>query len=305
LSRDVANLLNEYRTRIDEHLRACLRYLDESPGSLREAIDYSLLTPGKRLRPTLALLAAEACGGKTDDALSAGCAVEMVHAYSLIHDDLPAMDDDDLRRGMPTAHKKFGEALAILAGDALQALAFQILASDYSPATAAGMCRELAAAAGGCGMIGGQVDDLIWDGKISGAKVSRDVHGLAGIHSRKTGAMFRASLRLGLLAVQGEQAGLLDAEAAEALESYGRYLGLAFQITDDLLDVEGQTSVAGKRVGKDAGRGKLTYPGLFGIDESRRRVELAIEQAGDALAPLGERGETLAAVARMVGQRDR
>ncbi len=151
LTRDIEPLLSEYRGRIDERLRELVRLMDDAPPPLREAVEYSLLAPGKRLRPILTMLAAEASGGKANDALSAGCAVEMVHTYSLIHDDLPAMDDDDLRRGLPTAHKTFGEALAILAGDALLTLAFEVLATQYRGATAAAMCREMSHAAGGAG----------------------------------------------------------------------------------------------------------------------------------------------------------
>jgi geranylgeranyl diphosphate synthase, type II len=305
VARDIASLLADYRVLIEDRLRSLLKYIDGCPAALREAVEYSLLAPGKRMRPLLAMLAAEASGGKAEDALSAGCAVEMVHAYSLIHDDLPAMDDDDLRRGQPSAHKKFGEALAILAGDALLTLAFQVLASEYSPAIAAACCSELARAAGAAGMVGGQVDDLTWDGKISGVKVSQDMAGLAAIHSRKTGELFRVSLRLGLLAAQGERPGGTDPALGQALDTYGRCFGLAFQITDDLLDVEGDAAAAGKRVRKDASRGKLTYPGLLGVEESRRRVESFIEQAGEALRPIGIPAEPLAALVRMMGQRDR
>src|SRR5262249_47278044 len=152
------------REQVETRLRELLRLLDGSPPPLQGAVDYGLLAPGKRLRPLLTILAAEVCGASIQDALSAGCAVEMIHAYSLIHDDLPAMDDADLRRGQPTVHKKYGEALAILAGDSLLTLAFQVLAMEYPPATAAACIRELAANAGALGMIGGQVDDLTWDG---------------------------------------------------------------------------------------------------------------------------------------------
>jgi geranylgeranyl diphosphate synthase type II len=305
VGRDIANLLAEHRVLVEDRLRSLLKYIDGCPATLREAIEYSLLAPGKRMRPLLAMLASEASGGKAEDALSAGCAVEMVHGYSLIHDDLPAMDDDDLRRGRPSSHKKFGEALAILAGDALLTLAFQVLASDYPPKTATLCIRELTQAAGAVGMVGGQVDDLTWDGKISGAKVSQDMAGLAGIHSRKTGALFRASLRLGLLAVQGERRGGPDAALGQAFDTFGRCFGLAFQVTDDLLDVEGDAAAAGKRVRKDAARGKLTYPGLLGVEESRRRVESFVEQASEALRPLGQPAEPLAALVRMMGKPDR
>jgi geranylgeranyl diphosphate synthase type II len=260
---------------------------------------YSLLAPGKRLRPVLVFLAAEACGGEDGAALPGAAAVEMIHTYSLIHDDLPAMGDDDLRRGLPTCHKKFGEALAILAGDALLTMAFEVLAAGYPPATAAACCRELARGAGACGMVGGQVDDLAWE------KRGGQLHDLEQLHARKTGALFRACLRLGAFVAQGERPGGPDPRAVEALDQYGRCFGLAFQITDDLLDVEGSADQTGKGVQKDAARGKLTYPGLLGIAESRDRAERLCQEAQDHLAPLGAAGQHLAELARYVVKRDR
>jgi geranylgeranyl diphosphate synthase type II len=247
----------------------------------------------------LVVLAAEAAGGRDGDALSAGCAAEMVHVYSLIHDDLPAMDDDDLRRGQPTCHKKFGEALAILAGDALLTLAFQVLAEGYPAPTAAACCRELARGAGAAGMVGGQVDDLAWE------KGGGRLEDLEHLHARKTGALFRACLRLGAYVAAGEKFGGPDKELLERLDGYGRCFGQAFQITDDLLDVQGTSDQAGKKVGKDAARGKLTYPGFLGVEESRRRAEELCRQAGELVAPLGPAGGRLAALVRMVLDRDR
>src|SRR5579884_941885 len=241
---------------------------------------YSLLAPGKRLRPILTAMATEACGG--GDPWPAACAVEMIHAYSLIHDDLPAMDDDDLRRGQPTCHKKFGEALAILAGDALLTMAFEVLAEGYPNRTASACCRELARAAGAAGMVGGQVDDLAWE---QGGEAT--LEGLEDLHLRKTGALIRASLRLGALAAYAPRNGSPPRELLERLDGYGRCLGLAFQIIDDLLDVEGQAEQTGKRVGKDAARGKLTYPGFLGAAESRRRAERLGREACDYVQPLG------------------
>jgi geranylgeranyl diphosphate synthase type II len=272
----------------------------QRPAALKEAMAYSLLAPGKRLRPLLVLLACEAAGGGDVVALPAAAAAEMVHTYSLIHDDLPAMDDDDLRRGRPTCHKQFGEALAILAGDALLTLAFQVLAEGYPPATAAGCCRELARAAGAAGMVGGQVEDLAWEHRPSGA-----LPDLERVHSLKTGALFRACLRLGAYAAQGERAGGPDRAVLDSLDAFGRAFGLAFQITDDLLDVEGDAAQAGKRVGKDAGRGKLTYPGLLGVAESRRRAGAVCRRAAEALAPLGSAGARLSALLGAVLDRDR
>jgi geranylgeranyl diphosphate synthase type II len=251
-------------------------------------------------------MAAEAAGGRDAEALPAAAAVEMIHAYSLIHDDLPAMDDDDLRRGRPTCHKVFGEALAILAGDALLTLAFQVLAESYPPATATACCRELARGAGAAGMVGGQVEDLAWErreGAVSSPAAT--VADLEAVHARKTGALFRACLRLGVWAAQGERPGGPDAALLEGLDAYGRCFGQVFQITDDLLDVQGSEDQTGKRVRKDAARGKLTYPGFLGADESRRRAGLLGRQALSHLDPLGRAGDRLAALVQYVLDRDR
>jgi len=264
------------------------------PAQLREAIRHSLLAPCKRLRPTLVLFAAEACGSTWEAALPAACAVEMIHTYSLIHDDLPAMDNDDLRRGRPTCHKAFGEAVAILAGDALLALAFEIMASDIPDAgVAARCCAALAAASGATALVGGQVDDLAVQ------FTDADLAALEHIHRRKTGAMFVASLRLG-----GYVAGA-DQTRQIALERFGQKIGLAFQITDDLLDIDGDETKLGKRVGKDSKQGKLTFPGLLGIDESRSRARELIDEACAALAPLGEDRFRLDALAHYVVERNR
>src|SRR5262249_22148652 len=193
----LTDYLAEKRARVETHLDAVLRPEPGLPPTLLEAMRYSALAPGKRLRPILVALAAEACGGDDSCPWPAACAVEMIHAYSLIHDDLPAMDDDDLRRGLPTCHKKFGEALAILAGDALQALAFQVLTDGYPAHTAAACCRELARGAGAAGMVGGQVDDLAWESDAPG---ERTLDVLERLHLRKTGALFRAALRMGVYA---------------------------------------------------------------------------------------------------------
>jgi geranylgeranyl diphosphate synthase type II len=306
--------LDEYfrsrRSLVDEALDACLQPKEGLPESLREAMHYSLLAPGKRLRPMLVLLACEACGGSERSALPAACAVEMIHTYSLIHDDLPAMDDDELRRGRPTCHKKFGEALAILAGDGLLTLAFEVLAAGFAPPTAAACCLELARGAGICGMVGGQVDDLacergsvgpaVPDGRMSGTAGPTDrLRELELLHGRKTGALFRTSLKLGVLAAGGDRSRL------DLFDAYGSCFGQAFQITDDLLDVEGSAEQTGKRVHKDADRGKLTYPGLLGVEESRRRAERLCQDACRLLEPLGRGGDRLAQLARYVLERDR
>jgi geranylgeranyl diphosphate synthase, type II len=264
------------------------------PDRLFEAMRYSLLAGGKRLRPKLVLLACEACGGSTDDALPAACAIEMVHTYSLIHDDLPAMDDDRLRRGRPTCHVQFDEATAILAGDALLTLAFELLAREIHPGElAAACCAELASAAGLGGMVGGQMADLQAE---HGGVTS--VQQLEAIHRRKTGRLLSAALGLG--------ARIAGASSAfrTALETYGKCIGLAFQITDDLLDVVGDRVKMGKDVRKDSDHGKLTYPALLGADESRRKARELIEDARHGLGVFGERGATLEALAEFILERD-
>ena len=247
------------RRQIDAALERYCDFSADCPSQLREAIRYSLLAPCKRLRPTLVLFAAEACGGTWEAAIPAACAVEMVHTYSLIHDDLPAMDDDDLRRGRPTCHKAFGEAVAILAGDALLALAFEVLAKDVQPPeVAARCCAALAEAAGATALVGGQADDLAVEFSAG------DLAALEAMHRRKTGAMFLVSLRLG-----GYVAGA-DERSASCPGEIRPSIGLAFQIADDLLDVRGDEAAMGKRVGKDSQHGKLTFPGLMGVEESQR-----------------------------------
>jgi geranylgeranyl diphosphate synthase type II len=302
---DFAGELADRRQRIESGLRLWLgRVTDGAPPAVGEAMGYSLFAPGKRLRPLLVLMACEAGRESAAHAVPAACAVEMVHTYSLIHDDLPAMDDDDLRRGLPTCHKKYGEALAILAGDGLLTGAFQVLAEGYPPRTAAVSISELARGAGAAGMVGGQVLDLGAEGKVPMTGPPRTADDLEGIHRRKTGALFSASLRLGLLAAQGEQPGGPDPAAREALDRFGRAFGLAFQIADDLLDVEGSSDRAGKRVGKDAGRGKVTFPGLLGADESRRRARALYAEAAAALDGLGPPARPLADLATSVADRD-
>jgi len=284
---------------IDRALERYARFTDGCPPQLAEAIRYALLGPGKRLRPQLVLLAVEACGGQIEPALPAACAVEMVHAYSLVHDDLPAMDDDDLRRGRPTCHVQFGEATAILVGDALLARAFEVLASEISPATtAAKCCAVLARAAGANALVGGQAADL--DRAQRGrAPEGRALEELEAIHERKTGALFIAALELG-----GIIAGASQKQLA-VLVAFGRNIGLAFQITDDLLDVAGNQSAVGKRLAKDAQQGKLTFPSVLGIEESRRRAEQLVNDACGMIEMFGAAGEPLATLARCIQWRDK
>lgn len=259
------------------------------PQVLTDAIRHSLLAGGKRLRPILVLLANEACGGNVTEALPAACAVEMVHTYSLIHDDLPAMDDDDLRRGQPSCHIQFGEANAILAGDALLTQAFEVLGADLDPAIAARCCVDLAQAAGGQNMVGGQVDDLMAEN--NGDLTAED---LEKIHLRKTGAMIKVSLRLGALTANSPD------NVLEKLSFFGEKIGLAFQIVDDLLDFSGDTTKIGKSLGKDEQSQKLTYVKLFGAEESRRQANHLISESIELASSFGVRAKPLMGLAKFI-----
>ncbi len=310
MSVEIWEYLKPRQALFEESLRTTLAKLTVgSPPALADAMSYSLLAPGKRLRPMLVILACEATGGAIPTALPSACALEMIHTYSLIHDDLPAMDDDDLRRGLPTCHVKFGEALGILAGDGLLTLAFETVARGYPAKTAAVSIVELANGAGSHGMVGGQVLDLSAEGRIScgtqyeSGSATPTVADLEAIHRRKTGALFRSALRLGLMAAQGERD--IDFDAIMSLDIYANAFGLLFQITDDLLDVDSSAEVTGKRTGKDAARGKLTYPVLLGLDASRKRAQELADKAIWAANTFGERGKPLADLARFVVDRDR
>lgn len=288
----------EYIRDIDRALEAYLDGRNDYPGQLLEAMRYSLMAGGKRLRPLLVLLSAKVCGSDPRAAMPAACAIEMIHTYSLIHDDLPAMDDDDMRRGKPSCHAAFGESTAILAGDALLTLAFEVMAKDIQPpATAAACCVALASAAGAANMVGGQVDDLAQES--AGVDADRSLEMLESIHRRKTGAMLTTSLRLGGLVAGASQ------EKIEQLDNYGRNLGLAFQIVDDLLDCQGDESQLGKRTQKDSERGKLTFPSLMGVEASRERAAGLIARATEAARSLGEGAEPLVALAEFVLNRNR
>ena len=287
-----------YASQIEEALVEALPSDPDTPPDLLEAMRYSLMAGGKRLRPILVLLAAEACGADPRDAMPAACAVEMVHTYSLIHDDLPAMDDDDLRRGQPTSHVAFGEAMAILAGDALLTRAFEVLAADLpDPVVAAECCRVLASAGGSDGMVGGQVADLAAT-NTSPESVDDPLQVLGDIHRRKTGRLLAASLELGAVVAGAEK------QVRESLLDYGQQVGLAFQVADDLLDVEGDINRTGKTSGRDAHLGKWTYPALAGNDKSRRLARNCIASACAAVEPLGEAGEPLKVLAEFVIERD-
>ncbi len=297
-------LMVRLREEVDAALEAALNRRPAIPARLAEAMRYSLLAPGKRLRPILVLLGAQAVGGDRCQALCGAVAVEMIHTYSLIHDDLPAMDDDDLRRGRPTCHVKFDEATAILAGDALLALAFEVLAEGllganqpitnrhgqlYTPAHRVGQAiRLLAYAAGPEALVGGQAEDL------RAEKEGGNLETLQAIHRGKTGAMIRVSLELGGISGGGTTAQL------ESLQQYGDRLGLAFQVVDDLLDVQSTADAMGKRTGKDSARGKLTYPGLLGIEESWEKARGLVRQAEQALEGLGDSARPLIELAQYV-----
>jgi len=268
-----------YRARANRALERCLPAADAPPAHLHEAMRYAVLDGGKRVRAALVYATGEALGAEPGALDPPAAAVELIHAYSLVHDDLPAMDDDDLRRGKPTCHKAFGEAFALLAGDALQSLAFEVLADDAAalpaPACRLEMVRALARAAGSLGMAGGQAIDLAAVGK------ALDVGQLESMHLHKTGALIRASVRLGALT-----AVLPGDSVLERVESYALCVGLAFQIRDDILDVEGDTETLGKTQGADVARNKPTYPALLGLEAAKAKADALHEQALAELADL-------------------
>jgi farnesyl diphosphate synthase len=265
---------------------------DLPPVELHRAMRYAALGGGKRLRPLLTYATGHALGYDGPELDAPACAVELIHAYSLVHDDLPAMDDDALRRGRPTCHIVFGEAMAILAGDALQALAFEILARGNT-LRGMQMLSVLGHACGAEGMAGGQALDLTATGR------SLSLAELEHMHACKTGALMRAAIRLGALTAHA------DARAQEALDRYANAVGLAFQIRDDILDVEGESSVIGKTPGKDAAAGKPTFPSIIGVDASHTRLGELTEAALDAIAPFGEAGAWLQELARYAAYRTR
>jgi geranylgeranyl diphosphate synthase type II len=304
---DLGNWLEARRREIDAALELFLPRVPDCPARVDEAMRYSVFAGGKRLRPTLALAAAEAVAlanrGDAERAralaLPAACALELIHTYSLVHDDLPAMDDDVLRRGRPTSHVVFGEGMAILAGDGLLTEAFALMAREPADAAdaAAGArkvraIRIVAEAAGACGMVGGQAIDL----DAAGSGAGFDADGLRAMHARKTGALIRASAAAGAI-----MAGATDAQL-DAIERFATELGLAFQIVDDILDVEGASHDLGKTAGKDAAAGKPTYPALYGVAASRRMAEDCVVRALDALRPARLDGQ-LPAIARWVVSR--
>jgi len=288
--------LAERRRLVDQALDRLLPPAETYPRLLHEAIRYSIFAGGKRLRPILAIAAAEAVGGEVEGVLPIAAALECIHTYSLIHDDLPSMDDDDFRRGKPTCHKVYGEALAILAGDALLTLAFELLsqgaiAQGMDAARHSTLIQEIAKAAGSRGMVGGQSVDILSQGKVI------DQETLLYLHTHKTGALIRASVIAGGLVAGASE------EQIGALSRYGERIGLAFQIVDDLLDVTGTTEELGKPAKSDLRHGKATYPALLGKERSEREVERLTAEAKEALQPFGGRAWALHAIAEYLATR--
>ena len=267
--------------RVEEHLDRWLPAPETRPRRLHEAMRYATMGGGKRIRPSLIYLTGEAMGVPIDRLDGPACAVELIHAYSLVHDDLPAMDDDDLRRGRPTCHRAFDEATAILAGDALQVLAFRILAADAAMVPNLGnrlhIIRILAEGSGTAGMAGGQAIDLAVQGK------SIDIESLQRMHQLKTGELIRASVLMA--AWSADQPG---EDVIDSMDEYGRSIGLAFQIRDDILDIEGDTGTLGKTAGSDIARGKPTFPSILGLDAAKKQADMLRQQAHAAVEPMGK-----------------
>ena len=276
----------------DRHLESRLPVVEGRAEPLVAAMRYSVLAPGKRLRPVLCMASADAVGGNAEDVLDAACALELVHAFSLIHDDLPAIDNDELRRGRPTCHVQFGEATAILAGDALFSLAFELLAGmSISAERVVRAVQILARASGADGLVAGEIVDVLTEGK------PYDASTLEYIHTRKTGALIAASCELGALLGGGDPA------QVQAFEAYGRHLGLAFQIADDILNETGTSDELGKAAGSDRSRGKATYPHLHGLEGARQAAATAAQRAIDALPESLNRWDFLVGLAEFTVQR--
>jgi geranylgeranyl diphosphate synthase type II len=287
--------LQDRRQVVDEALEAALPKQESLEAQVVEAMRYSLFAGGKRLRPIVCLAAGEAVGGALETCLPAACALEMIHTYSLIHDDLPAMDNDDLRRGVPTNHKVFGEAIAILAGDALLTEAFLLLGrcEHLPPERALRLVQVVATAAGYRGMVGGQVVDMLCQNQAA------DIDTVRYMHARKTAALISAAAETGALAAAGT-----DAQTA-ALADYGRRIGLAFQIADDILDIQGDTAVMGKSAGADVAMGKATYPAAIGLNRSQEAARELVHEALEALDSFDEKADPLRALATYIVTRDK
>jgi geranylgeranyl diphosphate synthase, type II len=294
---EIRRYLQQQKAVVDEALARLLPGEENYPPAIFQAMRYSMFAGGKRVRPILAIAAAEASGGTAADVLPLACALECIHTYSLIHDDLPALDNDDYRRGQLTNHKVFGEANAILAGDALLTLAFELLGDarhwrQFVPARVVQVIHEVAYAIGTFGMIGGQVVDLEMEGQ------DIDLPALQYIHAHKTGALIRVSVRGGAILGGGSTGDV------EALTDYGTHIGLAFQIMDDILDVQGDEQLMGKTLRKDDERQKATYPRLLGLAESETRAQAAVADGVAALEPMGNRGEVLRHLAQYIIARE-
>lgn len=293
---DMTRRIDACKDRVDKALASWLQAEPGEPERLNQALRYSVLEGGKRVRPLLVYTAGTALGVAADALDGPACAVELIHAYSLVHDDLPAMDDDDLRRGKPTCHRAFDEATAILAGDALQVVAFRILSSDPAMTASAprrlDMIRLLAEASGPSGMAGGQAIDL----ESAGRAISLDE--LENMHRMKTGALIRASVLLGALSYPE-----LTSAEFDALGRYAECVGLAFQIQDDILDIEGDEQLMGKSTGADAARAKPTYPSIAGLAAAKEKARLLHRDAVSALKPLGRRAPGLAELSQFIVQR--
>lgn len=291
---DLKEYLATRAAEVDAALDAFLPKAKEKPATIHAAMRYSIFAGGKRLRPILCLAAAEACGGDLESAMPPACAVEILHTYSLVHDDLPCMDDDDLRRGRPTCHKVYGEGMAVLTGDALLTEAFLILAQT-SPAKrypTASYVAELALTGGSTKLIGGQVMDLEGEGK----KLTKAQ--LVKIHESKTAALLATSIRLGAMTANATDKQL------ESLSVFGRALGLAFQVIDDILDVTASTEVLGKTAGKDLAVEKATYPAILGLEKSRKEAAKLTKEAMDALLPFGKKAKRLREIAEYLLKRE-
>jgi len=291
---DLSRYLATRQKEIDRALDSFLPKASAKPATIHKAMRYSLFAGGKRLRPILCLAAAEACGGLTKSALPLACTLECIHTYSLIHDDLPSMDNDDFRRGRPTCHKVFGDGIAVLAGDALLTIAFEIAAQGegWQRYDLRAVLREIAVAAGSRKLIAGQVADLEAEGKA----INRSQ--LRYIHENKTAALLTTSVRLGAMSANATAAQL------SAMSKFGRALGLAFQVMDDILDVTQTSEKLGKSAGKDAAAHKATYPSVLGLARSRAEAARLTRQAHAALRPLGQRAETLRALANYLLERE-
>ena len=291
---DLKQYLKERCTLVDAALERYLPREDELPHSLHKSMRYSVFAGGKRVRPVLMLAACETVGGDVSQVLPAACAMEMIHTYSLIHDDLPAMDDDDFRRGNPTNHKVFGEAVAILAGDALLTQAFILLSNPANlahvpPERLLAAIQEISRCAGSYGMVGGQVVDMESEGSHE-----VDLATVQYIHTHKTGALIKASVKAGAIL------GGADDDSLAALTRYGEAVGLAFQIADDILDIEGTTEQLGKDAGSDQARGKATYPAVMGLAESKRRANELVGLALQSLDSFDAKAEPLREIARYI-----